>query len=296
MRQSNRFKQRVVLQFRSPENVRYLCSLISDRLPRGEIRDFALKTLHSDILDFSRSDGRIYDLLDSDSLAQRGAARGAVSLWGEVRRINLAFYEDRLAFFNTLQNTPRNVKSNTPLHDGIYDDDEQFHMRMFIADSLRPPGLEHLNTPGPLYELREDQSTWIPEQKDDFLIPVEDAPWRPGNANRTPEEAQAEYWGDNWAATETTIGAPELTGVAYGDQYGWGNSWKENGGTRFMRYETIPFWQKGGREGYDYDIEETLGTASRELDGHVRRWDMDRVRKPRGKEYRRYGPRSGYIV
>jgi hypothetical protein len=46
----------------------------------------------------------------------------------------------------------------------------------------------------------------------------------------------------------------------------------------------------GGREGYDRDIEDTLGTAGRELDGHVRRWDMDRVRKPRGQEYRRFGP------
>ncbi|NBQ70316.1 MAG: hypothetical protein EBU46_16380, partial [Nitrosomonadaceae bacterium] len=40
----------------------------------------------------------------------------------------------------------------------------------------------------------------------------------------------------------------------------------------------IPFWQKGGRVGYDYDIEETLGTAGRELDSDVRRWDMERVR------------------
>lgn len=58
----------------------------------------------------------------------------------------------------------------------------------------------------------------------------------------------------------------------------------------------FPSGSRGGREGYDRDIEDTLGTAGRELDGHVRRWDMDRVRKPRGQEYRRFGPRSGHVV
>ena len=106
----------------------------------------------------------------------------------------------------------------------------------------------------------------------------------------------AEYWGDGWTVSETQTGAPETMGQAYGSRYAWGNSWQENGGTRFMRYESIPFWQRGGREGYEYDIEETLGTAARELDGPVRRWDMDRVRNPRGQEYRRHGPRTGPVA
>ena len=63
-----------------------------------------------------------------------------------------------------------------------------------------------------------------------------------------------------------------------------------------MRYTSPPFWQKGGREGYDYDIEENLGTAGRELDNHVRRWPLDRIRDHRGEEYRRYGPRTGPFV
>ena len=105
-----------------------------------------------------------------------------------------------------------------------------------------------------------------------------DAPWSAGQVNRTPEAAVAEYWGDSWAATDTVVGATEQAGVAYGSIDSWGNHWRENGGTRFMRYESIPFWQKGGRVGYDYDIEETLGTAGRELDSNVRRWDMERVR------------------
>jgi hypothetical protein len=57
-----------------------------------------------------------------------------------------------------------------------------------------------------------------------------------------------------------------------------------------------PFWQKGGHEGYDYDIEENLGTQMRESDNHVRRWDLDRMRQPQGQQYRTYGPRSGPIV
>jgi hypothetical protein len=48
--------------------------------------------------------------------------------------------------------------------------------------------------------------------------------------------------------------------------------------------------------GYEYDIEETLGSASRELGAPVRRWDMDRLRHPRGQEYRRFGPRSGPVA
>ena len=109
-----------------------------------------------------------------------------------------------------------------------------------------------------------------------------DAPWRAGDAARTPEAAIAEYWGEG--AVESSVGAvapvlgAEQAGAAYGAVESWGARWQENGGTRFMRYEEIPFWQKGGRVGYDYDIEETLGTAGRELDSGVRRWDMERVR------------------
>jgi hypothetical protein len=208
-------------------------------------------------------------------------------------------------------------------------------MRMFVSDSLRPPGLEHLNTPGPLYALREDQSTWVPGSNtlirgtesrnirvargregfasrrgrapaaptgdadvtpaDMYLYDEGDAPWSRGQPNRTPEQAVAEYWGDNWTVSETTTGAPEQMGQAYGGTYAWGTDWSENGGTRFQRFESIPFWQRGGREGYDYDIEETLGTAGREMDNHVRRWDLSKLRDPRGQDYRRYGARSAHI-
>ena len=302
-------------------------------MPRGPLRHHVLATLHDAVMSFSEGEGAAYDILLSDPVAQRGGGRPAVGLWDEVRRLNRTFYEDRLSF---LRDQAHIIERRAP-RDGVSEDEEPYHMRMFIADSLRPPGLEHLNAPGPLYALREDQSTWhfppgtgmgreakpgtsrgsprtegfAPRpagsppwggppagdgDSDVFLYGEEDAPWSAGRPNRTPEQAVAEYWGDGWTATDTMLGHTETMGRAYGSEYGWGDTWQENGGSRFMRRESTPFWQKGGREGYDYDIEETLGTQARELDNHVRRWDLEILRNPRGQEYRRYGPRTGHVV
>lgn len=308
-----RFRERVIAQFRSPQNVGYLRALFAKRVFAGHLRDFALSTLEDAVWAYSEGEGRAYDVLLSDPIAQRGRDSRSVSLWSELRRLNRAFYEDRMAF---LREQYHIINPQVP-RDGVSEDEESYAMRMFISDSLRPPGLEHLNTPGPLYALREDQSTWVPQQVpaghregfqggqsqpaaavDNEVYPYgqEDAPWSGGDPNRTPEQAMAEYWGDNKTVSQTMTGAPETMGQAYGDQYAWGDSWQENGGTRFMRYESVPFWQKGGREGIDYDIEENLGTSARELDNHVRRWDMDAVRDPRGQDTRRYGPRTGHVV
>ena len=124
-----------------------------------------------------------------------------------------------------------------------------------------------------------------------------DEAWDEGRGYRTPESALAEYYGDAHVASDTILGGAVQEGVAYGSTYAWGTDWKDNGGTRAFRYETVPFWQKTGtRDGYDHDIEETLGTQMRETGNPVRGWDMDRLRQPRGQEYRRLGPRSGPIV
>jgi len=357
-----RFRDRVIAVFRSPDNLNYLRRLFHEQVPAGPLRGFVLDSLHDAVIEFSSDgEGRATDVLDSDPIAMRGDGRPAVGLWDEVRRLNRVFYEDRLAF---LHEHAALVEPHAP-RDGPGEDDEPYHMRMFISDSLRPPGLEHFNSPGPLFALREDQSTWIPrpgarngpyqrphtpygknpegvsqprkhgpsnngregfqgrgvrsvgyfggeepgrlppppqqphdyhDGVDVFMYGEDDAPWGRGDPNRTPEQAVAEYWGDDWTTSETMTGAPETMGKAYGSMYSWGNMWEENGGTRYQRYQTIPFWQQGGREGYELDIEETLGTAGRELDAPVRRWPMDRVREPRGQEYRTYGPRSGHMV
>ena len=469
-----KFRARVAGQFLDLSNLEYLRGLFRQQVPAGPLRNYMLGTLRDAAQEFaggsSAGDSRALDEVATDPIAQRGALRPALDLWAEVRRLNLIFFNDRMAFLRdnagliTQGANQRFANANMPARkkripdlthgidvhdgghgidvhdgghgidghgidghgideyeidghegghgidgppvtrDGLSEDNEQYHMRMFISDSLQPPGLENLNGPGPSWAILEDQSSWLHEkppratvaqraarplakgvrpaeslgselspgrqtmlaaaalggsggrqQADaaaewqrltrvgapretrgarretrvgapretrgarretfvgapqkgeptaphhetprvsrsgartynapgpaadyvEFGVNPADAPWRVGQVNRTPEAAVAEYWGDNWSATDTQIGATEQAGVAYGAADSWGDGWRENGGTRFMRYESIPFWQKGGRVGYDYDIEETLGTAGRELDSNVRRWDMERVR------------------
>ncbi len=389
-----RFRDRILLQFRSPQNVKYLQQLFATKVPAGKLRTFAVETAEDAVLNFGGGFDRGSDILMSDNLARRGFARRAADFWSEVRRLNREFFDDRMRFFIQGAHTI----DPQPIHDGVGDPDEQYHYQMFYADSIRPPGLEFLNDPGPFWAIREDQSTWQPAEitstgraarphggrkaatpcanmregfggarssraapprprapappsraapgpaapgrqatgrrekfasgnweleiashypkddihqlelgQDDARRPRitdrssrgenEDDAWSEGNPNRTASEALAEYWGDDHPESVTQLGSKSRTGIAYGGLYAWGDNWQDNGGTRFMRYPDGPmFWQKGGREGYDYDIEETLGTQMREADNHVRRWDMDRMRQPQGQQYRTYGPRSGPIV
>ena len=454
-----RFRERVARQFLSLENLEYLRLLFAQQVPPGPQRDFALRTLRDAAQEFgggsSAGDSRILDEVATDPLAQRGENAATLDLWSEVRRINRIFFDDRMALLREQAaiisegpgtRAPLTKNTHGVVHDGLADDNESYHMRMFISDSLRPPGLERLNPPGPNWAIQEDQSSWLPKDQRGVLakasadcriskgtvVPKARAPprpplsflppqglaaasmlypktpevlareradagarmsahmdaragaragahagahvgahnlrerfeagpsrpsgglsyssggpahqygkdsynfagidpleaprpnprlWGPNGAGRTnmdPEAAVAEYWGDDWPSSATTIGSTEIANVEYGAVESWGDSWQENGGTRFMRYESIPFWQKGGRSGYEYDIEETLGTAGRELDSDVRRWDMERVRTDvsaraaatmagpppwdRAGGYapvrpvqwgRRYGPRSG---
>jgi hypothetical protein len=317
-----KFRERVLAQFQSPENIEYLRGVFMS----GSLREFEPylnANLLGDIYEFSFR--RAYEILDSDPVANRGRMRPATSMWDEVKRLNLAFIRDRIEF---TQQQP-GLAPGAVTRDGIAEDEESYEMRMFTADSLRPPGLEHLNNPGPAFALLEDQSSWVPgsDQRSDVAVmgaasravgcgdnktfpggapggqytdypyPAEDSPWREGNANRTPEQAILEYWGDNYVGSKTTLGSAEQAGITNGTMTAWGSHWRDKGG-RYMRYKNIPFWQLGGRTGYDYDIEETLGTQARELDSNVRRWDMERLRNPRPDRDgggRRYGARSGML-
>lgn len=302
-------RARLLALFRSPQNLGYLRALFTRTVPPGPLRDFALGTLEDAALAYERGE----DLLYSDPLARRGDGRRAVSFAAELRRLNRAFYEDRLAFLRD----KAGLLGGAP--EGAGDADEPYHYRAFVADSLRPPGLEALNGPGPLWAILEDQQVPAGElgrssgkrrypRREGFSatgaaagavppgVDPEDGAWDRGRPNRTAEQALAEYYGEEAVSSSSAaLGAAEqATGTAYLDLHGRGPAWRENGGTRFMRYPSIPRWQdlSRGRE-YDRDIAETLGTGSRELDTHVRRWDMSRARAARGEEYRRYGPRSG---
>jgi hypothetical protein len=393
-RTPTRFRGRVILAFRAPANVAYLRDLFSRKVPPGPMQAFVLETLADSVYGYSTNYGRALEVLADDPFSRRDGVRPAVSLWGEVRRLNQVYYQERMAFLREhaalLERVPRAGARPTGLRDGISEDDEPYHMRMFTEDSLRPDGWAHLNGAGPLYAILEDQARnvnkwpapradpgdlawgaaiarrtagpcptgsrarartqekftgggsrgdpadparappeagfvggfawgrpspappapppggwghgylgepkpepplWVPAHVESFLYGSPDAPWSTGNPERTPEQAVAEYWGDDGVmATED--------GVAWeganGDDSSWGD-WAGSNGARFQRWDGIPFWQKGGHEGYELDIDESLGVLMRETGNPVRRWDMDRLRDPRGQEYRRYGARSGHI-
>ena len=366
-----RFQQRLLNQFNSQENYNYLFHLF-EKTTNGSNQQYLLKMLWTDMQMFSAGDGPFYDFTDSDNVANRGSLRAALDLWAEVRRINLIFYNMRMQYLPKNNNgllipppppnnrkyqhrKPEDYQNLTPtIRDGISEDNEDFAMRMFISDSLQPPGMEYANGPGPNYEILENQSTWIRttqikpnggplsgiNNKDQFNSKnnsknnlqnnsqnnsknnlknnsqnnsqntnasgfvteetsddaYDDIPWSVGNPNRSAEQAIAEYWGDNHVSSDTIIGSTEFAGIKNGDIYAWGPNWKKNGGSSFMRYPTIPFWQQGGREGIDYNIDETLGVGIFDSDTHVRRWDMDKLTKPRGQDYPYYGIRSGPVV
>lgn len=344
-----RLHTRAIALFRAPANVSYLRALLGEALaaaPRARAQTLA--TIHDAVYDWSSGEGRAYDVLASDGHALRARGR-ALDAWAEVRRLNLAFASERLAEARGVERVLA-YGPGAGARDGVDDDDEPYHMRMFTADSLRPPGLEHLNDAGPLYAIREDRAEWAAQRppplpwappreaprapqhtREGFAARGPAGPWPPGTEsggprglplaplsgsadgvslfgspsgaargdwgapNRLPEEAVAEYWGSA-PPSRTAIGAPERAGRTYGESSSWGAAWAENGGSRFMRYETIPFWQRGGERAYEADIEETLGTYPREMGGHVRRWDMGALREPRGQSYRRLGPRSGPVA
>jgi hypothetical protein len=271
-----RYKQRIVLQFKSANNVNYLFNNIKHNFPNNRQKDFILRTLPDIVETFANTFGYIYDFADSDSVAIRGFNSASGNIKSEISRLNRQFYIYCMKLSKNLHTLNKKAEYEY--------DDEPYHMRMFIADSLRPPGLEHLNGPGPLYEIKEDQRSFSRHYLSD-----NDEPWDIGRHNRTAEEALSEYFGgDNRIGT--ALGFTE-----FGGDKNLNQNWKKNNETRFMRYETIPFWQMGGHEGYELDIEDTLGQAPIELGGHVRRWDgLERMINKNGMKYRRYGPTSSY--
>lgn len=277
-------REQIIKVFRSSENIKYLQTVLAQVFPAGPLRDFALDTLSDSVYSFGEADDVIY----SDSAAQRRCP--AASLWQEVRRLNRAFCKYRISFLRDKESLIAGR------HDDISTDDEPYHYRMFIADSLRPPGLEHLNGAGPLYGIHENQSTGpregftiVPAYSSNPAVASDEWGWDNGDPNRTAEQAigraLTDYWGEDIAekyADASVLRSAETGGPRDIDL--------QRGGTRFMRYPTIPIWQNLSRNrDHDRDIEETLGTGSRELDSSVRRWDMDLLKKYRDDRDRAIG-------
>ena len=88
-----RFRDRILLQFRTPQNVKYLQKLFATKVPAGKLRDFAVETTEDAVLNFGGGFNRGSDILMSDELARRGFTRRAADFWSEVRRLNREFYD-----------------------------------------------------------------------------------------------------------------------------------------------------------------------------------------------------------
>lgn len=267
------FRSRVIAAFRSERNIEYM---------RGLLRNLRLCDLSQKMYEYSNGAGQAYDILNHDPLARRGNSRQASDMWSELRRLNREFYE-------------RMTVETVSMKDG---DNEPYHMRAFIADSLRPPGLESLNDPDrPMFgsgvgtsapnSLLSCQNGVDPEPQ----YAEEDWAWDRGNPNRTAEQAMAEYWGSDMSASDGDSRAP--CGPSHAWQALRGEWWyTSDSGPRRQRYEEIPGWQKAGARNFDRDIGEGLSMAARETGNQVRGWNMERLRNSRGQENHRYGPRS----
>jgi len=299
------FYDLVLRQFRSAQNLNYLENTFHQQLGNQTRRP----DLGDALQQWASTYGVGVTMVESDPAAQRSRIAGSLDLWAEVRRLNEAFLRQQLQ-----ARTPYAWPNAAP-RDGQAQDDEGFAYRMFEADSLRPPGMEFLNPPGPLWGIQEEQytragmapigrapigrapiapgrstgvdhmtagglSSYSADVLDHsaHLMAESDMPWSQANPNRTPEQALAEYWGADRVSSTTMLGAANVPGALDLDIYGRGPDWQQNGGTRFMRYPDIPFWQCPKREGTDREINETLGMQMREDGAHVRAWDMSRLR------------------
>jgi len=311
-RGQNSFKSRVAAQFRSRENIDYLREIFKRDLTGGA-RKFIVSSLEESVHGFYAE-----AVLDEDMIAQRGGLRPGVALWEEVRRLNRVFYESRMEVAASMSVGYIN---------------EPYHMRMFEADSIRPPGLESLNNDGPSYELLENQvphhssgpgaaaskrsnQKWV----DDMQLSTPTArsfsgfvtgsgggggggSGGGGGNGGSGNSSNGGGNGGNGGNGSGSSGGDEAWSAAnpyrsyeeaaqeYRDQYFAGSSDK-----RFMRRFEIPFWQKGGREGIDHNIRDTLGAAPVELETMFQKWDIiEQQVAPRaitGKS-RYYGARKG---
>ena len=161
-----------------------------------------------------------------------------------VHRLNRAFVGERL----TVIPDPAGAKS------------EQYADRMFVADSLRPPGLEQLNSAGPLWGARFDET--------------EDSAWDvAGDPHADADERIGEYFGEDggMGGVVRAAGATPVPRFGGENQYGRREAPSESA---TFRIKGIPFWQKsgGGVAGVSPYIGDTLGSGPRELGGQVRGW------------------------
>jgi len=161
-----RLRERVLDRFRTKQNVEYLQKLFSEQLQPGEVRDFIVGSVPDSVMTYERAE----EILESDPLAQRGKLKSGMSVWGELKRLNTAYFYDRMNIANEFQERlDHGMASNEP-----------YHYLMFMADSLYPVGASFLNT-NPLWQIEENR--FVPDTKtvsSDAVDPI----GRPAQTNR----------------------------------------------------------------------------------------------------------------
>jgi hypothetical protein len=142
IRQPTSFYNRLIQTFRSIENYEYLYNLFYDNLVAMGISPimakYKLHNLRLEIVSFSSEYGYINDLLISDSIAMRAKLQGGLSLWDEIKRINMIFYQNRMS--NYLIEDYQIVAQARPI---IYDQPNN-NYGVHIGDA--PQSYQHINT------------------------------------------------------------------------------------------------------------------------------------------------------
>ena len=235
----NRVESQALRAFAAPTNVAALRAWLSARAPA------AAAGVESAAASFAAVRAR--EVLEGGAPVADSAAA--------TQRLNRAFIGERLAV------TPDPAGASS----------EQYAYRMFNADSLRPPGLEQLNSVGPLWGTRFDES--------------EDAAWDgAGDPGASAADRIGEYFGEDGAMGGVVRGGGAAPVPLFGGENQYGRR-EAPSTTQAFRVKGIPFWQKsgGGVAGVDHYIGDTLGSGPRELGGQVRgwpavgaRWDLKR--------------------
>ncbi len=304
MRAAARFRETVLAQLIAPENVADLERLIRKaRKAAGLPQDRAVGEVGAAVREFARGAGR--DAASSDPLALRARVSGGAAFWPEVRRLNALFLDGPARELGGGTAPPPSDDSADP-----YVDAPDISRRIFEKTILRPPGREHLNGPGPLWQQREYQSAWGggndggPAGRRGGPTPTEARAAHSGmsadNPYRVAANARGHTDADLRGKTLLTPSFEEAGSRAgpydsgdpadrlLGDISAWGDTWHRSG-SEFNRWRGIPVWQKGGRRLHDEDdVEGTLGLGDREVGGIFRRFDMSRMRSD--SVYRAGGP------
>jgi hypothetical protein len=133
--------------FTANKNIRYLQHYFTNTLPDSPVKEQILETLIETLFSFYD-----HEIIENNTYR----LRNSVDLWNEVRKLNQAFIDDRLALVAGYKDIGT----------------ESYHMNMFIDDSLQPAQYEHLNDP-----YKEDYNKRIfryedPDDPDRSFIPV----------------------------------------------------------------------------------------------------------------------------